>query len=1060
MRKLNLNFVKKLGGVKLALAFCAALCVNEASATISLADTDEYIETDYQASGWTGEKYSIYGWVINPNNCSNTLSSGNSYYRLYSPAIELEEGNIYTFDFTIYNDDSRYPISVCEISLISDNSKNFNVIFSAPDVETSGNNMEVATSFEYTATKNETVYFSVYDVSPYSTGYKTGLKNFKITKELGEVVPNKVSGLTATPDPNGGKAVTLSWVNPTTLTNGEALEISKIIVSRDSEIIATLVDASSIATGASVSYTDNLEYSGVYTYSVTVEAADGSTSVPVKVTTPYVGQFEGLTVPYEYDPYDYIINSFWAIDTPEGNQSWTFNDKVIDVALSYLQPVDSYLFTPGFRFDPNKAYSVSFDATASNKSNVINLSFGITDSQETDVEPEYFIPLEPFSPAENNKAQQFKFEFSPGDAEGLKYFVWHATGEKQAQSYYNNTVTLNNIKVEEIPVLPTAATDVTAKAAEDKSLSATVNWTNPTKSTTGLSLSNLTADIERDGEIIAEGIATEGEKGEFVDNQNLTEGYHTYRVIIKNANGAAEPSEAGVSDYVGAALDIPFESDFANNPYVWNQIQPNEETANDKKWTIANGKATLTEDKGSTTDDILALPPLSLSNNIPYDITLNVTSGTYSSIPLKIVILDNESGDWKTLFEIASLSYNATNYTTRFAVEQEGDYILGAYACPGSAYSSFTITINSISVTEAPLTPGEAVNAKAYAEPEEEETVIVSWEMPTTTPEGVAISGDLTAEIFRGKTATGSAAYTATGTCGEAMEWEDDEAKEGINTYVIVISNDTDIKSSVTVESDYLAKSVSLPLTEDFTKQPESWTIHNYSSYSNGFVHNEDEACLSVEENSYSPINDWVVTPLVNFEPGNDYIIKVTASGYNTAYNGTITLEVHAAASNTSIDALLAGKKINYKEIKSETEELISTLADEEAEVTSVTLTTDKTPYTFIYSPAKDATADRKFIAMHFTASQSSYNGQQAALHSVEIQKDVTTGIEDLTFENGGLHYADGCVTADSEETAIYVYTVSGALVGVEKGVFQLEKLNAGIYIAKDSRNNTIKIIK
>lgn len=78
--------------------------------------------------------------------------------------------------------------------------------------------------------------------------------------------PTSVSSLTAKPDDTGEKSVTLSWENPTkTFGKSNLTSISKVVVSRGEEVLAELSDATP---GASMSYTDQVDKAGAYTYSV------------------------------------------------------------------------------------------------------------------------------------------------------------------------------------------------------------------------------------------------------------------------------------------------------------------------------------------------------------------------------------------------------------------------------------------------------------------------------------------------------------------------------------------------------------------------------------------------------------------------------------------------------------------------------------------------------------------------------------------------------------------------------------------------------------------------
>jgi hypothetical protein len=97
--------------------------------------------------------------------------------------------------------------------------------------------------------------------------------------------PSAPEQLTVTPAANGVCSATLSWTNPTSTFGDEPIgDITKVEVSRNDEVIATLTDA---IPGLPMQYVDTPSASGLYTYNVVVYN-DGGKGVDEEVTA-YVG---------------------------------------------------------------------------------------------------------------------------------------------------------------------------------------------------------------------------------------------------------------------------------------------------------------------------------------------------------------------------------------------------------------------------------------------------------------------------------------------------------------------------------------------------------------------------------------------------------------------------------------------------------------------------------------------------------------------------------------------------------------------------------------------------
>lgn len=90
-----------------------------------------------------------------------------------------------------------------------------------------------------------------------------------------QAAPAAVSALKAVPDADGGKSITLSWVNPSKTYGGHTLNsIASVKILRNNETVKTITDAT---VGTAETWTDNVADAALYSYTVvaTNVAGDG-----------------------------------------------------------------------------------------------------------------------------------------------------------------------------------------------------------------------------------------------------------------------------------------------------------------------------------------------------------------------------------------------------------------------------------------------------------------------------------------------------------------------------------------------------------------------------------------------------------------------------------------------------------------------------------------------------------------------------------------------------------------------------------------------------------------
>lgn len=292
--------------------------------------------------------------------------------------------------------------------------------------------------------------------------------------------------------------------------------------------------------------------------------------------TAYVGPLAAIAPPYTLDFSDAEEMAFWKTINGDNTNNWSIKADHAEIKADGNKSNDDWFVSRPFALDAAKAYKLSFTSAFSNPANEFNLDVMMGSGASAEAMTEQIANVKA---EKDKKTVVTEKTFSPKST-GTAYIGWHADNAMYSSSSYYNTLSLSNISIVEIPVVPNIATGVKATPAADGAISVALEWTNPTTSETGLPLTNLSAEIYRDGALVRT-IAATGAKGSFTDTESdgLTKGFHKYYIVIKNGNGAtsAEP-ETVESGFVGVPETVPFVSDFANESSLWT-VEDNSKTS-------------------------------------------------------------------------------------------------------------------------------------------------------------------------------------------------------------------------------------------------------------------------------------------------------------------------------------------------------------------------------------------------------------------------------------------------------------------------------------------------
>lgn len=696
--------ISKFGKVKGLLAALLTLLPAVASALVT---EYPYVPAAYNDGSWERPATSSLQWQTYGGYCAYISSSKATGIWLIGPEMQFTAGNKYTVSFRVYTEKTnvKYMYEKVNAYLKLGNTAASETVYAYPEtICTSPEQASVEVSFTYEPASDQCVHFALEHVATASESWECRFSGFNVTEEIGRTMPKPATDFTATAAEDGQKLVNLAWTNPAEYNTGDALTIAKLLLGRDGEQIAEIDTPVALAPGASVTYTDTPE-AGFHTYELTVVDPDGLTSATATAKTGYVGPYEGVTPTYAFNFSSDPLLSFWDFTAPEDANAWVVDNAGdnIQVSVNNVYVVDAHAVTPGIALKSNKAYRVTFNAKTTISSNAINLALEL---KGPDGEQTTLAEFAPVKPAANNKAEAFTSGLFTPAADGMYTIDLHATAERMSSSMYSNTLTVSDITIEEVPVLPEVATNLAATVDSD-AMTVTLTWTTPSASASGVPLSDLTADITRDGELIAS-VPTQGGEDTYADAA-APAGYHIYTVTISNAAGAADEAPATVTaPYLGAPMQLPFAADFSH-PALWLAAETGA-NANGNTFTVADGKASVTETEKNFADLLLSAPiALSEGDFINWSVDAS-WSYNYSSKTYTVAIAPEGNTDpdtWTVLSASATSGKGGASATAAGTarVPETGTYTLVVYV-PGASYDStaYTFAVTAVSVTRKNVT--------------------------------------------------------------------------------------------------------------------------------------------------------------------------------------------------------------------------------------------------------------------------------------------------------------------------------------------------------------------
>ena len=512
----------------------------------------------------------------------------------------------------------------------------------------------------------------------------------------------------------------------------------------------------------------------------------------LKIAQAAPGEEEATTAaPVDVLPYENALNTadlfgeFGVIDSNKDGKTWSFSSSAGAVGYSYssANDGDDWLVSPAVKLEGGKKYHFAIDVAAASAKypERIEVKLGAepkASALTATVIPATDIDFANFATLENDEVVVAET--------GYYHIGIHAISDADQ---YNLFVKNFLIEAGVDPAAPAAVTNFDVVPTENK-LEATVSFTAPSLTSGGETLTSLTKVVViRDKAVIASLTdVVPGAQVQYVDNDNLSMGNHTYQVIAYNEYGAGVKSEEKTVA-VSAVLDVPVVFDFATEN-IFNLFTVINANADDYTWNWnANYGAyyLYAEEDG---DDYLISPAVNFEAGKNYKVVVNASCAS-SNYPEKFRVLVGKAASVEGLTqEVLATTVvdvkDSTDFEAEFAVAESGQYYVAVQAL--SDADMYRLNIHKISIEKGaePTAPAAVTDFSVIPGLKGANWALVKFNAPAVAVNGSALTENMNINVLR----NGEVIKTFEDVAPSVMtSFKDETAAAGFNTYQIVASN-------------------------------------------------------------------------------------------------------------------------------------------------------------------------------------------------------------------------------------------------------------------------------
>ena len=379
---------------------------------------------------------------------------------------------------------------------------------------------------------------------------------------------------------------------------------------------------------------------------------------------------------------------------------------------------------------------------------------------------------------------------------------WKDTGLTEPDKYYYMIVPFNSNGNSTAPAqtlatswighdTPQAVTDIVVTRAGDTG--AYIDFTLPAEGENGgyVDAAATTYKIERrDGNAYSYTVLEEAYAGElpYTDNSLPGLNYYIYR-ITPTFDGRTGSMASSVSTLLGSTT-LPYSESFSSSSSLdfYTVINANNDSYKwqlDSSWSpqcVRYAGASY----GTESDDWLITPSFNLDADAVYCLTFDAriaSEGSGNEKQLAVcrgTAATAEAMTHELLQSVVAQSTDST-YTLYFSVEQTGKYNIGFY-CGGTA-NNVSLYLDNVTLQESQLLPAAATDIAVTADANGALKARVSWNNPTVTNTGAALTRLDKVELRR----NGEPVFTSyDAEPGGSMFFDDEVPADGMYNYTII----------------------------------------------------------------------------------------------------------------------------------------------------------------------------------------------------------------------------------------------------------------------------------
>ncbi len=512
----------------------------------------------------------------------------------------------------------------------------------------------------------------------------------------------------------------------------------------------------------------------------------------LKIAQAAPGEEEATTAaPVDVLPYENALNTadlfgeFGVIDSNKDGKTWSFSSSAGAVGYSYssANDGDDWLVSPAVKLEGGKKYHFAIDVAAASAKypERIEVKLGAepkASALTATVIPATVVDFADFTTLENDEVVVAET--------GYYHIGIHAISDADQ---YNLFVKNFLIEAGVDPAAPAAVTNFDVVPTENK-LEATVSFTAPSLTSGGETLTSLTkVDVIRDKAVVASLTdVVPGAQVQYVDNDNLSMGNHTYQVIAYNEYGAGVKSEEKTVA-VSAVIDVPVVFDFATEN-IFNLFTVINANADDYtwKWNANYGAYYLYAEEDG--DDYLISPAVNFEAGKNYKVVVNASCAS-SNYPEKFRVLVGKAASVEGLTqEVLATTVvdvkDPTDFEAEFAVAESGQYYVAVQAL--SDADMYRLNVHKISIEKGaePTAPAAVTDFSVIPGLKGANWALVKFNAPSVAVNGSTLTENMNINVLR----NGEVIKTFEGVAPSAMtSFKDETAATGFNTYQIVASN-------------------------------------------------------------------------------------------------------------------------------------------------------------------------------------------------------------------------------------------------------------------------------